>query len=723
MSEYKNAPAHSDWPHVDNFAAARQQSFDLATGDYCFWCDTDDILLQGAEQIREHATRGGHAAFVFPYAIHGKGLAVPRERMLLKGSGQWRSAVHEYFEFKVQPVQAIEDERVIVQHLPALHHSTPPSLHHSARPSSNTRNLRILRSLPDSELTTGLLYHLHLELALANDIPASIDVARRVLARPDLGKPEKMEIFINLAQVTEDPNAKQALFHQAYAADPRRREPLLMLCNNALNFDEPAIALAFARQMLATPRPAMKEWNERAAIYGWLGDDIYAQALRANGHNLDAEIVRQERFQKEGGPRIALVHATRGRCVQAALARKVWLDTAAQPERVEHLFIFDTDDQDSHGLRRFPHLELPAGGGCVAAWNAGAAHTAAPVLVQMSDDWTPPQNWDQLILDRLADPSVPSVPLPARVLAVSDGHRTDKLICLAIATRAYVLQDHYFFHPRFTGVYSDNHFTDVAYGRNQVIEARDLVFTHNHPIFGNAGSAGTPAGEPLPVDDTYARQNSASAYLVGKFTYDELSTHPERDWSSVPGFFNFYIFYDAIARRLTDGDTVAEVGVWMGRSIIYLAQLLKRQGKQVKLLAVDTFAGELNQPVHEAAVAAHGGSLRAVFEANVKRCGVADMIEIIEGDSAASSYRVPDASLAFCFIDAAHDYDSVKRDVLAWQSKVKPTGVFAGHDAQHEPVMMAVREIIPDVRVTLPCWMVVSPESGTSVGRASPRAA
>ena len=305
--EYRNAPGHEDWPHVDDFAKARQTAYDLATGTYAVWVDSDDILLSGAELIREHAERGAYTCYMFPYNIHGKGLAVPRERMMLRGSGKWVCPVHEHYEFTIQPVQAIEDERVVIQHLP-----------HHEKTGSNDRNLRILRSIPDAEMTTGLLYHLHIELCVIGDVAGSVEVAKKVLARDDLGKPERMELFLNLAQVSEDPRQKEALYFQAYASDPRRREPLLMLCNHAMNNNDPDVALAFARQMMATDRPAAKEWNERAALYEWLGDDIYAQALRANRMYPQAEIVRQNRFKQHGGARIALIHATRGRPKQAA---------------------------------------------------------------------------------------------------------------------------------------------------------------------------------------------------------------------------------------------------------------------------------------------------------------------------------------------------------------------------------------------------------------------
>ena len=40
---YTNQPEHADWAHVDNFAAARQASFDLASNEWCLWVDADDV--------------------------------------------------------------------------------------------------------------------------------------------------------------------------------------------------------------------------------------------------------------------------------------------------------------------------------------------------------------------------------------------------------------------------------------------------------------------------------------------------------------------------------------------------------------------------------------------------------------------------------------------------------------------------------------------------------
>ncbi len=673
-AEYRNKPEHADWPHIDDFAAARQMSFDMATGDYLFWCDSDDVLEAGADVVRELADRGGYAAFMFPYRILGRGVNVPRERMVLRGSGYWQYPVHECFRFYVEPISGIFDNRVIVTHMPM----------HDKR--SGQRNLRILESIPPEQMNAGLLYHLYGEYGAAGDMEKCIATAKRALEHPDLGTPERYEILMDLARESKKPEVKHAYLHEAYKADPTRREALGLLACHAMDYQQADQALAYARQMMSILPPANAAWNNREAVYSWLGDDIYAQALRCAGMRQEAEAVRRQALAKHGGPIISLIHATRGRPTEASRARKLWLDFADHPERIEHLFVIDDDDRDSHPLLRMHSLVVPAGGGCVRAWNYGAFAIYAPVIVLMSDDFIPPMKWDKLILERIGDMQKPAV------LAVSDGIRKDNLICLPICTRSYLLHDYFLLHPEFKSVYSDDWFTELAYRREQVIDARDLVFQHNHPI---------ATGKPL--DQTYLDQNSEERYRDGKATLERLRTG--NDWSFVHGWFNYWPLYESVAATLKDGDTIAEVGVWMGRSVCFMGQLLKRMGKRVRIIAVDNFRGEANQPAHEKIVQDLGGNFRRVFEENLRKCGVADMVEILEGDSAAMAANVKDGSLAFCYIDAGHTYDAVISDVTAWEKKVKPDGILAGHDAQHDEVMKAVRERIKNPIVIGNCWL------------------
>ena len=203
--EYKNKPSHEDWKHVDDFAAARQTSFDLASNDWCFWCDSDDTLESGGELIRQHAREGLYACYVFPYKISGLGVSVPRERLINRTSGRWQYAVHECFKFDIEPIQGAQDDRVVILHAPRFDKS-----------GSNERNLRILKSIPKSEMHPGLLYHLHGELMGIGDKEGSIKVAEKAFADPRLGRAEKYEMLMNLARMTDDVVMRETLLHEAY---------------------------------------------------------------------------------------------------------------------------------------------------------------------------------------------------------------------------------------------------------------------------------------------------------------------------------------------------------------------------------------------------------------------------------------------------------------------------------------------------------------------------
>ena len=66
--------------------------------------------------------------------------------------------------------------------------------------------------------------------------------------------------------------------------------------------------------------------------------------------------------------------------------------------------------------------------------------------------------------------------------------------------------------------------------------------------------------------------------------------------------------------------------------------------------------------------------------------------QIMKMFSSEAAPLIPDQSLDFVFIDALHTYEAVKEDIALWYNKVRPEGIFAGHDYSWDGVKQAVHE-------------------------------
>lgn len=160
----------------------------------------------------------------------------------------------------------------------------------------------------------------------------------------------------------------------------------------------------------------------------------------------------------------------------------------------------------------------------------------------------------------------------------------------------------------------------------------------------------------------------------------------DRNWRAsfsyerIPGWFTFPKLYDQAVSEASEGDELVEVGAWLGRSTAFLGQRIKATGKRLKLVVVDTFQGNLDQPAMLSFVQGVGGSVRPLFERNMRLAGLLEFMEIRETQSVEAASTVPDHSCALVFIDADHRYDAVRADIRAWIRKVRPGGILAGHD-------------------------------------------
>lgn len=176
----------------------------------------------------------------------------------------------------------------------------------------------------------------------------------------------------------------------------------------------------------------------------------------------------------------------------------------------------------------------------------------------------------------------------------------------------------------------------------------------------------------------------------------------------IDGWFTFQNLYRQIADWIPDGGTWVEVGVYSGKSFSFgIVECLNR-GKNVEFVAVDMFPrewinpGENRPPVFQ------------MFQSAMKP--LEGHFKVAIGKSTDVARQFADESIDFVFIDAAHDYDNVRADLIAWTGKVRPGGIIAGHDYEndYQGLMQAVNEIFGDRVELVPydedetkhCWRV-----------------
>lgn len=176
-------------------------------------------------------------------------------------------------------------------------------------------------------------------------------------------------------------------------------------------------------------------------------------------------------------------------------------------------------------------------------------------------------------------------------------------------------------------------------------------------------------------------------------------------------WFGFEDVYSSMVSKFDSGSHFVEVGVWKGMSACFMAVEIINSGKEIKFDCVDTWeyvetSKEISQHQFD--------RLFEIFQSNIEP--VKDRIEIVKSLSWDGAERYDDCSLDFVFIDAAHDHESVIKDLTAWYPKIKIGGVIAGHDYHyHCGVFTAVNEFFEkqEIKQIGSCWLVEKKKEST----------
>jgi predicted O-methyltransferase YrrM len=157
---------------------------------------------------------------------------------------------------------------------------------------------------------------------------------------------------------------------------------------------------------------------------------------------------------------------------------------------------------------------------------------------------------------------------------------------------------------------------------------------------------------------------------------------------------------------------IVELGSWKGKSTAWLG-LGSKAGHGARVYAVDHWRGSEE---HQHLFWDPTATTFPEFRSNMEWLGLTDIVTPITGKTA-DVCRTWTKPVGLLFIDAAHDYKSVKADFLGWSPFIVKDGWAAFHDAGAPGPSRVIQEFIRES----PDWSEPTPHVMFSVRRLTPR--
>lgn len=214
-------------------------------------------------------------------------------------------------------------------------------------------------------------------------------------------------------------------------------------------------------------------------------------------------------------PIFSLLHTTARLPDGWKKAAKEWRRTSDKPDLVE--YVLTTDDPIDF-LKAFKDMQFGVPGSFgqyahwgqnkgrrnnVDGWNFAAELATGKVLINVSDDWFPPEHWDTELLRRIPDLG------GEYAIDVDNSDNAGDLMAFCIVTRPYYERYGYLLNPEYEGLMSDVEFTDVARRDGVVVNARHIVFRHLNP-----------ETSTTPWDDVYRLHRKPGDLEFGQKVYE-----------------------------------------------------------------------------------------------------------------------------------------------------------------------------------------------------------
>lgn len=290
-----------EFPWIDDFAAARNASFDACTGDWVIWLDADDrvppVVQDGIRRAKHDLLGPDLDAVWMPYRYHFDAttgectFSLNRERIVRRAAGaRWVGRVHEVIDLGAP--RSVTREDLYVEHRPQ-------------RPKDEQgrgRNLRILeRAVADGDRSARTLYYYANELRDHSRDDEALAVYQEYLALPAADW-ERYQALVSMSECAArcgcDDDAEDYL-HEALSVDSSRSEAFLALGWRHFQREEWARALTWYSAAAAATSPSLGFVTP--ADYSWRPWDYIGVCLINLGRH-DEGIAATVRSLREGNP-------------------------------------------------------------------------------------------------------------------------------------------------------------------------------------------------------------------------------------------------------------------------------------------------------------------------------------------------------------------------------------------------------------------------------------
>jgi glycosyltransferase involved in cell wall biosynthesis len=235
-----------DFTWVDDFAAARNYSFDQATSDYVFWCDLDDSLRNkeafikfrdNVMEVADYWIANYHYAFDFHTSTPL--CTFPRERIIKRGKGfKWKYFVHE----GLMPSDGVELKPQMITTWDIVHRRSIKDVE-----ADRTRNITLFEKNRD-KFDTRMLYYYGKELFENKLTKVAIVPLSEAFQKEDLAPHDRVLCLQYLVySFMEEKDFKRAfeLAQVGINLDPHRAEFHVAMGDSKIGLGEIQNALPF----------------------------------------------------------------------------------------------------------------------------------------------------------------------------------------------------------------------------------------------------------------------------------------------------------------------------------------------------------------------------------------------------------------------------------------------------------------------------------------------